>query len=75
MDEARQRVIEELNEVSERISKLVKFTLSEKFSTLTDDMQYLMKDQLRVMLEYGSILRERLYIWDKPKKEHNNIIE
>ena len=66
MDEVKQRVINELNELSERTSKLVKFTLSEKFNELTSTMQYLMKDQVRAMLEYGDILRRRLDCWDKP---------
>ena len=63
MDEVKQRVIDELNELSERTSKLVKFTLSEKFSFLSTNMQYLMQDQVRVMLDYGNILRKRLACW------------
>lgn len=69
MDDAKQRVVNELNELSERTSKLVKFTLSEKFNELTNEMQYMMKDQVRVMLEYGDILRRRLNIWDKTQEE------
>ena len=63
MDEVKQRVINELNELSERTSKLVKFTLSGKFSFLSTNMQYLMQDQVRAMLEYGNILRKRLACW------------
>ena len=62
-NDAKQRVQDELNELSERTSKL---TLSEKFSELTSTMQYLMKDQVRYMLEYGDVLRRRLDCWDKP---------
>ena len=69
MNDAKQRVIEELAELSERTSKLVKFTLSEKFSELTTEMKYLMKDQVRAMLEYGDILRRRLECWDKPEPD------
>ena len=69
MNDAKQRVIIELEELSERTSKLVKFTLSEKFSELTTTMQHLMKDQVRCMLEYGDILRHRLDIWDKTEKD------
>jgi hypothetical protein len=64
IDEVKQRVIDELNELSERTSKLVKFTLSEECSSLSQNMQYLMQDQIRVMLEYGNILRRRLECWD-----------
>jgi hypothetical protein len=74
MDDAKQRVINELNELSERTSKLVKFTLSEKFSELTSTMQYLMKDQVRCMLEYGDILRRRLDCWDKPDDNSGCVI-
>ena len=63
MDEAKQRVVDELAELSERTCKLVKFTLSEKFSTLSKNMQHLMQDQVRTMLEYGDILRRRLECW------------
>ena len=69
MNDAKQRVIEELAELSERTSKLVKFTLSEKFSELTTEMKYLMKDRVRAMLEYGDILRRRLECWDKPEPD------
>ena len=69
MNDAKQRVVDELKELSERTAKLVKFTLSEEFSKLTSTMQYLMKDQVRMMLEYGDILRRRLDIWDKPEEE------
>lgn len=65
MDEVKQRVVDELNELSERTSELVKFTLSEKFSFLNTNMQYLMQDQIRAMLEYGNILRKRLACWDR----------
>lgn len=69
VNDAKQRVVDELAELSERTSKLVKFTLSEKFSGLSDVMKCLMKDQVKAMLEYGDILRRRLEIWDKPNEE------
>ena len=64
MDDVKQRVVDELNELSERTSKLVKFVLSKKFSALNEQMQWLMQDQIRVMIEYGNILRKRLECWD-----------
>ena len=73
MDEVKQRVIDELNELSERTSKLVKFILSKKFSALNEHMQYLMQDQVRVMLEYGNILRKRLECWDMIDELSENI--
>ena len=74
MDEVKQRVIDELNELSERTSKLVKFTLSEKFNELTSTMQYLMKDQVKAMLEYGDILRRRLDCWDLPEPNYTGCV-
>ena len=71
INDAKQRVIDELNELSERTSKLVKLTLSEKFSELTSTMQYLMKDQVKCMLEYGDILRRRLDCWDLPEENYS----
>ena len=64
MDEVKQRVVDELNELSERTSKLVKFTLSEKFSSLSINMQCLMKEQVDIMLNYGDVLRRRLAWWN-----------
>lgn len=72
MDEVKQRVMDELNELSERTSKLVKFMLSEKFSSLSEKMQYLMQDQVRAMLEYGNILRRRLECWDMIDEQSEN---
>lgn len=69
MDDAKLRVEEELKELGEKMSKLVSFTCSEKFRTLTSEMQYLLCDQLRTMMEYGNILRRRLAIWDKSDEE------
>lgn len=73
MNDTKQRVMAELEELIERTAKLVKFILSEKFNDLTSTMQYLMKDQVRCMLEYGDILRRRLNIWDKTEAELNGV--
>ena len=64
MDEVKQRVVDELNELSEKTSNIVKFTLSEKFSSLSINMQCLMKEQIDIMLNYGDVLRRRLARWD-----------
>lgn len=69
MDNAKSRVETELQELGEKMSKLVTFTCSEKFRTLTNEMQYLLCDQLRTMMEYSNILRRRLAIWDKTEED------
>ena len=71
MDEVKQRVVDELNELSERTSKLVKFTLSEKFSSLSINMQCLMKEQIDSRLNYGDFLRRRLACWDMTDNEQS----
>ena len=74
MDDAKLRVEEELKELGEKMSKLVSFTCSEKFRTLTNEMQHLLCDQLRTMMEYSMILRRRLSIWDKTDEELHHCI-
>lgn len=69
MDSAKQRVIDELNELSEKASKLTKYILSDKLSELSLDMKHLLQDQLRVMVEYGNILRRRIEIWGLSDEE------
>lgn len=69
MDEAKIRVELELKELGEKLSKLVSFTCSDKYSDLSRDMQYLLQDQIRCMLEYCNILRRRLAIWCKTNEE------
>ena len=71
MDEAKVRVEEELTELGNKMSKLVSFTCSDKFRKLTNEMQYLLCDQLRTMMEYSNILRRRLAIWDKTEEDLN----
>ena len=68
MDKVKQRVVDELNELSERTSKLVKFTLSEKFSSLSTNMQRLINKQIYIMLNYGDVLRSRLECWEVEEK-------
>lgn len=69
--DAKERVEQELKELGEKMAKLVDFTCSEKFRSLSNEMQYLMCDQLRTMMEYSNILRRRLSIWDKPDTQIN----
>ena len=74
MDDAKLRVEEELKELCDKMSKLVLFTGSEKYRQLTTEMQYLLCDQLRTMMDYGNILRRRLSIWDKTEDELHTIM-
>lgn len=69
--EAKERVIKELDELSEKITKLAKFTYSTKpmEQNLSRDMKYRLRDQLRAMEEYAAILVTRLEIWDMEDRE------
>lgn len=69
MGDAKQRVINELYELSIKTSKLVLFMGTDNFMKLSKNMQYLMQDQLRCMIEYANILRRRLSIWDNSDEE------
>lgn len=69
MDEIKNRVQIELNELTTKIVKLIEFTYTEKFNTLSEQMQYLMKDQLNYMMNYADVLRHRLHIWGKTNEE------
>lgn len=68
MNDAKQRVKEELNQVGERLDKLISFILGNpKFKDLPDEQQFLLEEQERVMYAYTEILKRRLAIWDNGK--------
>ena len=69
VDDAKVRVVQELDELSDRLVKLIKFTCTTKFSELSERMQWTMKDQLRCMMDYADCLRKRLSIWGKSDAE------
>lgn len=74
-DAAKQRVVEELDELLERVTKLVKFAYSTKPEEqgLSRSMVRAMKDQARTMIEYANELQYRLSIWDKTETEIQHI--
>lgn len=72
MNDAKNRVLEELYDLGDKLSKLSKFICSEEFMTLSREMQYLMCDQMRTMIDYSNILRRRHQIWDKTDEELDN---
>ena len=69
MDEVKQRVIYELNELLKRTSNLIDFTLSEKYSSLSIHTQYLLDKQIYIMLNYVDVLRRRLEGWEVEEKK------
>ena len=59
-ESVRERVIQEQNELRDKITKLALFVYSAKIETVDKKQAKLLKAQLRVMEEYNDILTERL---------------
>ena len=59
-ESVRERVIEERNELRDKITKLALFVYSAKIETVDEKQAELLKAQLRVMEEYNDILTKRL---------------
>lgn len=59
-ESVRERVVEEQNELRDRITKLALFIYSAKIETVDERQAKLLKAQLHVMEEYDEILAERL---------------
>lgn len=71
MDTAKERVEQELKELSDKIAKLVAFLYSEKIlnAGLSREMLFKMEEQLTYMLEYAKCLQSRLRIWGKTDED------
>ena len=59
-ESVRERVVEERNELRDKITKLALFVYSAKIEMIDEKQAGLLKAQLRVMEEYNDILTERL---------------
>ena len=59
-ESVRDRVIEEQNELRDRITKLALFVYSAKIESVDEKQAKLLKRQLRIMGEYDEVLTERL---------------
>lgn len=60
IEEVRNRVVDEQNELRNRITKLAVFIYSDKINTVSDEQARLLKSQLHIMEEYNDILTARL---------------
>lgn len=63
MEDYQQRVRNEKKELDEKIEKLQKFILSEKFESLPKEQQHLLIHQKYVMNEYTNILIGRIMLF------------
>ena len=72
---AKERVEQELEELSGKIVKLSAFLFGNKIlaANVSGEMQYQIKRQLVAMQEYAETLQTRLRIWDKTDEELQGI--
>lgn len=60
MEDYQIRVVEEREELQEKINKLVAFNASDAFKKIDTDQRSLLKCQLLAMETYNQILKERI---------------
>lgn len=60
-----QRIKDEKELLDEKVDKLSKFIISEKFDSLDDDMKSLLSKQFETMKKYSEILQRRLELLEK----------
>lgn len=63
MQPHQQRVIDEKNELSDKIYKLSSFRTTDMFKSLSEKEQALLTVQLNTMIEYENILEERIQLF------------
>lgn len=63
VDEAKERAIEEEQQLTDKITKLVDFIESDKFSKMSQETQDLLTVQYDHMLGYNSALQKRIFMW------------
>lgn len=63
MQPHQQRVIDEKNELSDKIYKLSSFRTTDMFKSLSEKEQDLLTVQLNTMIEYENILEERIQLF------------
>ena len=73
MENAKQRVEQELAELNEKIIKLTSVLFDDHIvMDISDNMRFLLRKQLNVMQEYADVLQKRLRTWDKTDEEIRN---
>lgn len=63
LEDWQQRVVDEKNEVSDRLSRLYSFFQSRKFAELPEAERVRMRSQARFMDGYAAVLEERIAAW------------
>lgn len=70
-----QRAVKELTKLKDRVERLEKFVMSDKFDTLPKHEKILLRRQLTAMRDYAEALEERIkmFSWegkDDPVAQH-----
>lgn len=60
-----ERMIVEKNELQDKVTKLENFVIGEKFNELKGLEQVYLKEQLKFMRGYLSVLRQRINFYNK----------
>lgn len=63
MNAAKIRVEVELQELSSKISRLLKFITADEFKNIDKEQRKLLVKQLAIMTQYESVLKARLAAW------------
>ena len=67
-----ERMITEKDELQDRVTKLENFINGEKFKELKGLEQVYLKEQLKFMRGYLSILRQRINFYESKEGKHGN---
>ena len=65
MEDAKSRVKAEQLDLQDKIEKLGRFLVSERYYSLSEEHRFLLSQQYGIMMEYSRVLSRRLVIWDK----------
>ena len=64
MNPIKERVKVELDELQMRLTKLKRFVESERITTVSDEMDDLLRQQYAVMQQYRDILKKRIVLME-----------
>lgn len=65
MQPHQQRVVDEKNELSDRLEKLLGFIGTDFYNSIPKKQQELLVLQSKAMLDYNSILGQRIYLFEE----------
>lgn len=77
MQERQQRVVEEFDDLSQKVLEVVEFVFGEEFQELPTEDQTLLRAQLGAMSSYSAILEARMqrFTKEEPDAERSEVDE